>query len=157
MLWKEEGFHLKNNRLTVSARFHDAGRTRRARGLTLVEVMVAMALLSGICAGLYRVGWQARRYAEYARLANEARGLAKEKLEELVSHDLTELRASPSWWNADSNSSHTGASVVRQAHVVWHDPPYGIGASYAEIHVDVAFRSPLWNAIMTNTFSTLVQ
>ncbi len=132
-----------------------------SRGLTLVEMMVALTVLSGIGAGLFRVGWQARRYAEYARLATEARALGKEKLEEILSYDLEDFRASSYWWSTDTNASYTGAPIVRQARVVWHGGDQSVTGSasgaYAEIHVDIAFRSPLWDAMTTNTFSTLVQ
>ncbi|MFO7535321.1 MAG: hypothetical protein R6X19_06525 [Kiritimatiellia bacterium] len=129
--------------------------------MTLVEIMVAMFFASGVCAGLYQVGWQARRHAEYARLATEARELAKEKLEEILSYDLNDLRSSSYWWNTETNFSSTGAPILRQARAVWHAADASVTESstgvYAEIHVDVAFRSPLWNAIATNTFSTIVQ
>ncbi len=132
-----------------------------SRGLTLVEMMVALTVLSGIGAGLFRVGWQARRYAEYARLATEARALGKEKLEEILSYDLEDFRASSYWWSTDTNASYTGAPIVRQARVVWHGGDQSVteaaSGAYAEIHIDIAFRSPLWDAVTTNTFSTLVQ
>lgn len=129
--------------------------------MTLVEIMIAMLFASGICAGLYQVSWQARRYAEYARLATEARELGKEKLEEILSYNANDLRSSSYWWTPETNFSSTGASITRQARAVWHAPDASVvGASsgvYAEIHVDVVFRSPLWKAIATNTFSTIVQ
>lgn len=136
-------------------------RVRHA-GVTLVEVMIAMLFATAVCAGLYKVGWQARRFAEHSRLATEARSLAKEKLEEITSHSLEDLKASDYWWNVETNAGATGFMIVRKPCVYWHqgDGSRATGSTnsvYAEVYVDVVFRSPLWGELVTNSFPIIVQ
>jgi Tfp pilus assembly protein PilV len=130
-------------------------------GTTLVEAMIAMVFATVISAGLYQVGWKARRYAEYSRLANEARSRAKEQLEEIISYRLSDLRQVSYQWRSETNTSSAGFSIVRTPRVVWHARDLSVvGASsgvYAEVHVDVVFRSPLWERLMTNTFSMIIE
>lgn len=137
-------------------------KMKKTTGYTLVEVMIAMAFTASICLGLYQVGWRARRYAEYSRIATEARSLAKEKLEEINSHTFKSISQPECLlWNGDSNTSAMGSAIFRQPRVIWHDASknvVGVESSvYAEVHVDVEFRSPLWDKMMTNTFSLLIQ
>ncbi len=137
-------------------------KTNTKRGMTLVEVLIAMAITAGLCLGLYEVGWKARRYAEYSRVATEARALAKEKLEEIISYDFESL-SQPSCllWNADTNTSSLGIPIQRRPQVVWHAADKAVvGVSsgvYAEVHVAVSFLSPLGTQMTTNTFSILIQ
>lgn len=125
-----------------------------------MEVLIAMLFASGLCLGLYQVGWQARRYSEYARLATEARAYAKEKLEEISSFPVDDLRNSAYFLKVETNYSAIGAAIVRQPRFVWHDANGAVtnltNAVYAEVHVDVMFRSQLWQALVTNSFSTIV-
>jgi hypothetical protein len=123
--------------------------------------MIAILFASALCLGLYQVGWQARRYAEYARLATEARAYAKEKLEEISSYPVEDLMASTYWWRTETNYSAIGAPIVRQPRVVWHKADGATAnltnAVYAEVHVDVIFRSQLWQALVTNSFPMIVK
>ena len=131
------------------------------RGTSLVEVMIAMVFSSIICAGLYEVGWKSRQYADYARVATEARSRAKEQLEEIVSYNLSDLCQASYQWKSDTNLSAMGYSIVRTPRVVWHagdtSETNASSSLYAEVHVDVAFRSPLWKKMVTNTFSMIIQ
>lgn len=131
------------------------------QGMTMVEVLIAMLFAAGVCAGLYKVGWQARRFAEHSRLATEARSLAKEKLEEIISHSLADLKTSTYWWNTDTNFGMTGYPIVRTSRVAWHQGDGGAAeyanAVYAEIDVDVVFPSPLWGKPVTNSFPMIIR
>ncbi len=102
------------------------------------------------------------RYAEYSRVATEARSLAKEKLEEIFSYGFESLQSGGNLlWNGDTTVSSLGYTIARQPRVTWHAADQSVVAVddsiYAEVHVDVVFLSPLWGAPMTNTFSILVQ
>lgn len=136
-------------------------RAKRRQGVTLVEVMIAVLFSTAICAGLFEVGWKARRYAEYSRLATEARSRAKEQLEEIVSYNLSDLKQTSFQWKSETNISSLGYSIVRTPRVIFHAgnrAPAGASSSvYAEVHVDVMFQSPLWKKLMTNTFSMIVE
>jgi Tfp pilus assembly protein PilV len=134
--------------------------TRKRQGLTLVEVLIAVFFATAICIGLYQIGWTARRYAEYSRLATEARSRAKELLEELNSYSLDDLRQPSFLWRTETNESSMGYEIVRSPRVTWHGSGtevVGLSSGvYAEVHVEVAFRSPLWQKQMTNTFSMII-
>lgn len=137
-------------------------KKKKTVGYTLVEVMIAMVFTAVICIGLFEVGWRAKRYAEYSRVATEARCLAKEKLEEINSHTFLSLsQPECSLWNADTTTSSLGYTIARQPRVVWHNANksvVGVASSlYAEVHVDVSFISPLWGRKMTNSYSLIVQ
>jgi hypothetical protein len=123
--------------------------------------MIALVFATGICAGLYEVGWRARRYAEYSRVAAEARSRAKEQLEEFVSYNLSDLKKPGFQWRTETNESSMGYPIVRSPRVIWHAGNQAVvGASsgvYAEVHVDVTFTSPLWKKMVTNTFSVIIQ
>jgi prepilin-type N-terminal cleavage/methylation domain-containing protein len=131
-------------------------------GLSLIEVLIAMALATLICAGLFPVGLTARRFAEDSRLATEARLLAKERLEEMISVGrLNLVKPSCTLINASTNLSSQGYSIVQQPQIVWHAADRTVvdaaAAVYAEAHVDVTYRSPLLKRPSTDTYSTIIQ
>jgi type II secretory pathway pseudopilin PulG len=129
-------------------------------GMTLVEVMIALVIVMGMSAGLYQMGSMARRTAEYARLSTEARSRAKEQLEEIVSYKISDLQQASYQWKTETNSSAMGYDIVRTPRVLWHAADTAIvGMSsgvYAEVHIDVVFRPPLWKTQVTNTYSMLI-
>lgn len=133
-------------------------------GMTLVEVCVTMALTILMTLGLYAVGLQARKFAEHNRLATEARSLAKERLEEMVSVGMANLvKPTCMLIAADTNESSLGYVLVREPRIVWHTADgsvcaisSAVYAAYAELHVDVTYNSPL-KGQLTDTYSTIVQ
>ena len=130
--------------------------------MTLIEVLIAMAIAALICAGLFPVGLTVRRFAEHSRLASEARLLAKERLEEMISVGRLNL-ALPSCTLSmrSTNLSSQGYSIVQQPQIVWHAADRTVvdatAAVYAEAHVDVTYRSPLLKRPSTDTYSTIIQ
>ena len=132
------------------------------RGMTLIEVLIAIAIVALMCAGLLPVGLKARRFAEHNRLATEARLLAKERLEEMISVGRPNL-ALPGCTlsNACTNLSSQGYSIVQQPQIVWHAADGTVVAAaaavYAEAHVDVTYRSPLLKQPSTDTYSTIIE
>jgi type II secretory pathway pseudopilin PulG len=131
-------------------------------GISLIEVVIAMALAALICAGLFPVGLKARQFAENNRLATEARLLAKERLEEMISIGRLNL-AKPSCTliHASTNLSSQGYSIVRQPRIAWHSANQSVVAAtagvYVEAHVDVKYQSPLFKQTTTNTYSTIIE
>jgi Tfp pilus assembly protein PilV len=148
-----------------------SGRTKatpqRARsgncdGMTLVEVLIAMGLVTLLCGGLYGMTIQARRFAEHSRIAVEARSLARERMEEIVSIGRENLsQPSSTLLQPGTYGSSLGPTfVVRSPRVIWHNADRSVSSVsngvYAEVHVDVAFRSPATRQMLTNTYSTIV-
>jgi type II secretory pathway pseudopilin PulG len=130
-------------------------------GFTLIEVTLAMALTAMICIGVIAVGLKGRRFTEHSRIASEARSLAKERLEEMVTIGCDTL-ALPTCMllQADTNLSTFGSVVLRHPRVGWHAADRSLtnaaAADYAELHVDVVYISPLLGRSVTDTLSTIV-
>jgi len=138
-----------------------AGR-RHQIGMTLVEVSIAMGLVCLLCAGLYSAGIMIRRIGEKNRLATEARSLAKERIEEMIAYGFENI-TKPSCQLLETNTliSARGYRITRTPHVIWHTADTRIttrdAADYAEVHVDVAFISPVSKHSISDRFSTLIQ
>lgn len=150
---------------TNLAKTRTAGRSPAATacgGMTLVEVVIAMALTVLMCGGLYIVGGKARQFAEQDRLAAEARSLAKERLEEVISVGFANaIKPTCTVWQADTNTSSLGYTIVRQPRVVWHaadgSPCGSTNAVYAEVHVAVSYLSPLIKTQIVDSYSVILQ
>jgi hypothetical protein len=130
--------------------------------MTVIEVVIAMVLVTLLCGGLFAAGEKAVQFAEHNRLASEARSLAKERMEEMIAYGMTEL-AKPTCTipNSDTNFSSLGFDIVRQPRLVWHAADGSVvgstNAVYVEAHVDVTYRSPLLKRTMTNSFSMIIE
>jgi Tfp pilus assembly protein PilV len=129
--------------------------------MTLVEVVIAMALITMVIGGLYAVGLKSIRFTEHNRLATEARGMAKERLEDIIAVGMANLaNTSCTLTNRSTNLTSRGDVVVRQPRVAWHAADGSVtnlsAAVYAEAHVDVSFRSQLSIGIVTDTYSSIV-
>lgn len=138
-----------------------AGRLRHRGGMTLVEVVIAMALVAMLSAGLIGLSLRTRKFSEHNRIATEARTLAKDRIEDLVATRIDNLTAPGlTLFRTDTNESSRGYPIVRSADVVWHAADGSVVAStgtYAEVTVNVSFLSPLFNKTLTNTYSMLIQ
>jgi type II secretory pathway pseudopilin PulG len=130
-------------------------------GMTLVEVVIAMALVALMSAGLISVGLATRRFSEHNRIITEARTLAKDRIEDLVATRIDNLTAPGlTLMNSDTNLSSRGYPIVRSVQLVWHAADGTVAAStgtYAEVSCNVSFMSPLYKKTMTNTYSMLIQ
>jgi prepilin-type N-terminal cleavage/methylation domain-containing protein len=131
------------------------------RGMTLIEVVIALALSVLLCAGLFQVGLKTYAYGENSRAATEARYYGKQRLEEMIATGRANLAASSSLLLSDTNSGIEGYPIIRIPRVVWHTADRSVTGSsnaiYGEIHVDVAYWSPLYSTTVTDTFSTIIQ
>jgi prepilin-type N-terminal cleavage/methylation domain-containing protein len=130
-------------------------------GMTLIEVVVAMALAVLLCAGLYKVGVKTYAYGEDSRSSTEARYYGKQRLEEIIATGRANLTGSPTILQATTNTGIQGYPVITIPRVVWHTGDKAVTGSsnavYGEVHVDVAYWSPLFSTTMTDTFSTIIQ
>lgn len=138
-----------------------ASRVRRSEGMTLVEVMVAIALVGLMCGGLFTLGLNVRSRSETNRIATEARALAKQRLEEMIGAGRANLaKSSCTLFNVDTNFSSLGYPVVRTPIVVWHSSGGAIttatDAVYAEVHVAVTYKSPSYKKNFTDTYSMVI-
>ena len=146
---------------TSQSRGGSEGVLHGQSGMTLVEVVISMGLVALLCSGLYAVGLNARRFAEHNRLATEARSLAKERMEEMYAIGAANLAKSGcTLVNSDTNTSSTGYPIARHPYLVWHAADGSVVGSdlarYAEVHVDVAYRSPLIKRQITNSYVMVV-
>ena len=130
-------------------------------GMTLVEIVVAMALALLLCAGLYKVGVKTYAYGEDNRSSTEARYYGKERLEEIIATGRANLTGSATVLQTDTNTSIRGYPIIRIPRVVWHTADKAVTGSsnaiYGEVHVDVTYWSPLYSSTKTDTFSTIIQ
>jgi Tfp pilus assembly protein PilV len=131
-------------------------------GMTLVEVVIAMCLISLVCGGLYALNIKTMRFGEHNRLATEARSLAKERLEELISVGALNLaKPSCTMLNTDTNLSSRGYPIIRQPQIIWHAADGSVVAStnaaYAEIHMNVNYRSPLTKSLLVDSYPMILQ
>lgn len=130
-------------------------------GFTMVEVSIAMALVVLMSAGLYAMGMQVRRSANRNRLATEARAFAKERLEEIVATGLENL-AKPNvpLLEASQLTSATHYVITQTPRVVWHaadgSTVAAADADYAEVYVDVSYRSQHTSRTVTDTYAILI-
>ncbi len=130
--------------------------------MTLVEVVIALALSVLLCAGLFKVGLKASAYGENSRSATEARYFGKERLEEMIATGRINLgNPGASVLLSDTNLSTRGYPIIRMPRVIWHSAEKTVTGSsnavYGEVHVDVAYWSPLHSTTVTDTFSTIIQ
>jgi prepilin-type N-terminal cleavage/methylation domain-containing protein len=134
---------------------------RPQAGLTLIEVMTAIALLTIVLGGLVYCGSAAMRMADLIRLTTEARGLAKMRMEELAGATRAQLaEASFAALRPATNLSTINYPVVVQTRLSWHLAS-GAGATaasndYAEVFVDVLYDSPVTRRRQVNTLPGLI-
>jgi type II secretory pathway pseudopilin PulG len=138
-----------------------AGMARRA-GITLIEICMAIVTVAVLCGGLYATGIKARQFAEHNRIATEARSLAKERIEEMISYGGEELAKPSCTLSAcNTNDSSLGYPIVRRPRLHWHaeDGQFAsaTNAAYAEVCVEVTYLSPLLRQPVTDSFSTILE
>jgi prepilin-type N-terminal cleavage/methylation domain-containing protein len=128
---------------------------------TLVEVMIAMALLAILGAGLFATGSMVLRTTSFNRVSLEARALGIQRLEELTAQSIPNI-AMQVPFPVLTNHLLFGEPVVRTINVVGHHANRTVntniaGSDYLECHVLVSYQSPLSGADVTNIFSSIVK
>jgi len=128
----------------------------------LVEVMIAVCLIALVCGGFYALNIKTLRFEEHNRLATEARSLAKERLEEIISVGVLNLaKPSCTLLNTDTNLSSRDYPIIRQPQIIWHAADGSVvgstNAAYAEIHMNVNYRSPLTKNLIVESYPMILQ
>jgi len=131
-----------------------------AAGFTLAEVIIAVGLIFLLATGLYLSGIMVLKLTHFNRVSLEARSLGIQRLEEIRAAGL-ETIALQAPYAALTNKLMYGEPVTRTVQVIGHDTNGAVVAgladsAYAEVHVRVAYYSPLTKSVVTNFFSTLV-
>ncbi len=127
----------------------------------MVEAMIAMLLVTMLSGGLYACGIFVKKLTVYNGLAIQACGLAVEKLEEVVSSGVSDIVINAPFSN-QTLVVRGDREITRSVEVLGYDE-FGSklsnlgGSVYIEVHVYTKFVSPLNEAIVTNTLSTLVR
>lgn len=129
-------------------------------GFTLVEVMVAMALVLVFATGLYGTGLMVLRMTHFNRIALEARALGTQMIEEISARSVADIAMQVPFSDV-TNQLQYGEAVVRSVAVTGHDATHAVvsnltESAYMEVHVNCVYVSPLTRSVVTNTFSTLV-
>jgi prepilin-type N-terminal cleavage/methylation domain-containing protein len=130
-------------------------------GFTLVEVVIAVALVVMLAAGLYGTGSMVMRMTHFNRMALEARALGTQMIEEIAARSIADIAIQVPFANR-TNRLQYGEQVVRSVQVIGHDASHGVvtnlaKSAYLELHVRAVYVSPLTRSYVTNAFSTLVQ
>jgi len=132
-------------------------------GMTLSEVMVSMTLVAMLAGGLMMMGMRARALVEHNRLVTEARSLAKERVEEMLSLGVGELlKPSCTVTNQDVMLSSQGHQIFRRPIIIWHAADFSIvtdpdDAAYLEAHVHVSFMSPNNHKMYTDGYGVILK
>lgn len=134
---------------------------RLQAGVTLIEVMTAIVLLSMVLGSLVFCGTAAMRMADLIRLTTEARGLAKMRMEELAGATRSQLAESTfAALLPVTNLSTINYPVVVQTRLVWHLASGAIATAasndYAEVFVDALYDSPVTRRQLVNTLPGLI-
>ena len=130
-------------------------------GLTIMEVLVAAAILGIVCLALLLSSSMAWRTADNNRILTEARSFAREGLETATAAGVGGLLQSNTVLNAQTNISSTAVKLVRTAEAYWHNADGSLGTLgtnvYAEVHMHVRFLSPLTRSNTVTTLTGLVR
>jgi prepilin-type N-terminal cleavage/methylation domain-containing protein len=131
------------------------------RGMTLVEVMVAMGVVTLVVGGLYGSGIMARKVSLFNELSLQVNALVIQKLEEVVALSYEELfNQSADVMESQINSAR-GNKMYREVFTLAHQADGTVTtnmeeSAYIEVHVRGIFVSPLNKEPETRSVSTLV-
>jgi prepilin-type N-terminal cleavage/methylation domain-containing protein len=140
-----------------------ASAVRRGKeGVTLIEFVGAVAIISIMAAAIYVGGTSVLRHAQAVTITAAAQIYAKEKLEELISTGYDTLTGGdPSEEVILMNPNTHKVNLTRMVDVVWHDSDGTVledpvDEGYAEIIVEVSWKMPLNSSTASTTISTLL-
>jgi len=135
---------------------------RDRAGMTLVEVLVAVALLALMAGAIYSAGFAVLRHAQAVTITTAAHTYAKEGLEEMISAGYDTLTGGePIEQVILMNPNTHKVDLTRRASVIWHasdgttssDP---VAGGYAEIIVQVFWQVPRTDHVVSTGMSTLL-
>lgn len=139
-----------------------SAKRHRRSGMTLVEVVIAMALFALASAGIYAAGIAALRLTQTNRLMTEAHAFTKQGIEFVIGagYDAVRGGAVPPATNFVDTLTHS-ATIVRTMEAIWHASDSSVVTNsvadgYGEIYVHASFLVPGTSRTVTNTLSTVI-
>ena len=137
---------------------------RNKGGMTLIEVLIAMGVVSLVCGGIYSAGIAIQRLAQTNRITAEAQAFAREGMEEIIARGYGFLAGGGGQEGTlISNAGHHHVDLLRTVDVIWHGADRSINStplltegSYAEVHVDVRYQVPGTPRFSTTRFSGIL-
>ena len=132
------------------------------RGMTLVEVVIAMGLLAVVIAGLYACGLTVMKMRLYNSITSESRDLGIQKLEEVAAVGFDNIVKTNPATKTETNLLADKYPVVRQVDFTGHTKnrtvePILTNSAYLEVHVLVSYYSPFSGRAVTDSYSTIVR
>ena len=137
----------KTNRYTNTVDRPSISRTGR-EGTTLVEVLMAVVIISIMAAAIYSGGFAVLRHAQSVTIVTAANLYAKEGLEEVVATGYDTLSGgSPVEQVTMVNPETHHVDLVRNIDVIWHEPDGStnsvpVEGGYAEVIARVSWQVP---------------
>jgi type IV pilus assembly protein PilV len=124
---------------------------RGSRGFTLVEMMIAVFVLTVALIGLISVTTTIIKGNDFSRRMTTASTLAKDKIEELKKKPFTTVASgvTTDYWNIDSSAGATGAYFTRISTVTDNTP----AANMKTIEVEVRWT---WAELHTVTLRSII-
>lgn len=139
-----------------------SNRTRSSRsGLTLVEVMVSLLLVTMSVAGLYQCGILAEKSARYNELSIEVNALVLQKLEETIALPYESLESLDASVLDTQVNSVKGTPLVRRTSVIGHLANGTVVSNLADsVYIEICtrgtFSSPVSRRDEERVATTLV-
>lgn len=134
-------------------------------GFSLVEAMIAIAIVAIVASALYTGGINLLKLSVANKMAIESKSLGIQKLEEIVSSGFENIAAGGlTALDTQTNRilfASTYYEVVRSSRVIGHAADTSVesnlmDSAYLEVHVKSSYESLFSKAIITNSFCTLV-
>ena len=145
-----------------TATTNKTGDRTRCEGFTLIEIVIALATVTMISAGLIALTLQTRRIAEHNRVATEARALGKCRMEDMVAmgRDKPDNPTCELLQELVRDSS-LGHEMRVTPFVEYHAADGTVvpaaDADYCEIRVDVHFDSPLFPGQGNDSYALILE
>lgn len=133
----------------------------KCAGVTLVESMIAIALVTMLAGGLYATGVLVRKLALHNELSGEAKGYAILDLEEVSALEMNGIVSGVSDVPYSCRTK-TGNSIIVTRTILGHDADWTTrsnltGSAFLEVHSAASFISPLTRKACTCYASTIVR
>ena len=131
-------------------------------GVTLIEVVIAMAFLAVVMAGSYACGLTVIKMRLYNSITVESRALGIQKLEEVAAVGFDNIVQINPATKTETNYLADKYPVVRKVEVNGHTAnrtvePILTNSAYLEVHVLMSYYSPFSCRIITDSYSTIVR
>lgn len=129
-------------------------------GLSLIELLVAVAIIGVMSLALYSAGFSIVRHTQTVTIKTAAQMYAKEGLEELISSGYTKLMGGQPIVQQIREDTHNVA-LIRTPRIIWHNSDgstssVAVVKGYAEAIVQVTWTAPRTSHTGLVAISTLI-